>query len=259
MSYETIKLDISANGVAILTLNQPDSGNTLTSLMRAEVTDAARQAEAAARVLVITGSGAVFCSGQDLSDRENLDNLDLERTLRDEYGPMLKAIYDCRIPTLAAVNGLAAGGGANLALAADVVIAKDSASFQQPFSRIGLIPDAGGTYWMTRNMGQAKAMGAALFGELISATQADQWGLIWEAVPDEAFTSAVKARALQLAKGPTLAYKHMKRAIRESWSNDLQTQLENEARHQGRVGKSRDFKEGVVAFLEGRSPHFEGR
>ncbi|CUH83435.1 enoyl-CoA hydratase-related protein [Thalassovita mediterranea] len=259
MSYQTIKLDLSKDGVAILTLNQPQTGNLLDSQMRAEITDAAREAGRVARVLVLTGAGPTFCSGQNLSDRANLDNLDLERVLRDEYGPMLRAIYDCPVPTLAAVNGAAAGAGANLALAADVVIAKHSASFQQPLSRVGLIPDAGGTYWMTRNMGHAKAMGAALFGDEISAEQADQWGLIWAAVPDEEFTPHCKERALQLAKGPTLAYRRMKEAIRDSWNNDLQIQLEKEARHQGSCARSRDFKEGVVAFVEGRPPHFEGR
>jgi 2-(1,2-epoxy-1,2-dihydrophenyl)acetyl-CoA isomerase len=188
MDYETIKLELSKDGIAVLTLNRPDKMNALTTQMRAEVADAAREAAATARVLVLTGAGKAFCSGQDLSDRANANDLDLERTLRDEYGPMLKAIYDCPIPTLSAVNGPAAGAGANLALAADVVIAKESAYFLQAFSRIGLIPDAGGTYWMTRNMGMAKAMGAALFADKISAQQADDWGLIWESVSDDTFT-----------------------------------------------------------------------
>lgn len=259
MDYETIKLELSKDGIAVLTLNRPDKMNALTTQMRAEVADAAREAAATARVLVLTGAGKAFCSGQDLSDRANANDLDLERTLRDEYGPMLKAIYDCPIPTLSAVNGPAAGAGANLALAADVVIAKESAYFLQAFSRIGLIPDAGGTYWMTRNMGMAKAMGAALFADKISAQQADDWGLIWESVSDDTFTEVCKARAQHLAQGPTLAYKHMKAAIRESWNNSLEQQLEIEGRRQGRCGQSRDFKEGVVAFLEKRPPHYEGR
>lgn len=259
MEYETIKLEISKDGVAILTLNRPDKMNALNTQMRAEITHAAQEAAGKARVLVLTGAGKAFCSGQDLSDRANANNLDLERTLRDEYGPMLKAIYDCPIPTICAVNGAAAGAGANLALAADVVIAKESAYFLQAFSRIGLIPDAGGTYWMTRNMGMGKAMGAALFADKISARQADDWGLIWEAVPDAEFTAICKARALHLAKGPTLAYEHIKSAIRGSWDNSLEQQLELEGRKQGTCGQSRDFKEGVVAFLEKRPPHYEGR
>ncbi|WP_323782164.1 enoyl-CoA hydratase-related protein [Thalassovita sp.] len=256
--YETITLAIE-DDIAVLTLNRADKMNALNTLMRAEIADAAREAAKSARVLVLTGSGKAFCSGQDLSDRANAANLDLERTLRDEYAPMLKAIYDCPIPTICAVNGAAAGAGANLALAADVVIASESAYFLQAFTRIGLIPDAGGTYWMTRNMGMAKAMGAALFADKISARQADDWGLIWEAVPDAEFAAIWKSRAAHLAKGPTLAYAHVKEAIRGSWDNTLDRQLEVEGRKQGACGQSRDFKEGVLAFTEKRPPHFEGR
>ncbi|MDX1780095.1 MAG: enoyl-CoA hydratase-related protein [Thalassovita sp.] len=256
--YETITLE-TADDIAVLTLNRPDKMNALNTLMRAEIADAAQEAGRAARVLVITGAGRAFCSGQDLSDRANAANLDLERTLRDEYAPMLKAIYDCPIPTICAVNGAAAGAGANLALAADVVIASESAYFMQAFTRIGLIPDAGGTYWMTRNMGTAKAMGAALFADKITAKQADDWGLIWESVADGDFETVWQSRAAHLAAGPTLAYAHVKEAIRGSWDNTLEGQLAIEGHKQGACGKSRDFKEGVLAFTEKRSPHFEGR
>jgi len=258
MDYQTITLDVT-DGIAVLTLNRADKMNALNTLMRAEVADAAQEAGRTARVLVITGAGRAFCSGQDLSDRANAGNLDLERTLRDEYMPMLKAIFDCPIPTICAVNGPAAGAGANLALAADVVIATESSYFLQAFTRIGLVPDAGGTYWMTRNMGSAKAMGAALFADKISAKQADDWGLIWEAVPDAEFDAIWKARAAHLANGPTLAYSHVKQAIRGSWDNTLEDQLALEGRSQGACGQSRDFKEGVVAFLEKRTPKYEGR
>lgn len=258
MDFQTITLEI-IDDIAVLTLNRADKMNALNTQMRAEVAAAAREAGQSARVLVITGAGKAFCSGQDLSDRATAANLDLERTLRDEYMPMLKAIFDCPIPTICAVNGPAAGAGANLALAADVVIATESAYFMQAFTRIGLIPDAGGTYWMTRNMGSAKAMGAALFADKITARQADDWGMIWEAVPDAEFDSIWKSRAAQLAKGPTLAYSHVKAAIRGSWDNSLDDQLALEGRSQGKVGQSRDFKEGVLAFMEKRPPHFEGR
>lgn len=256
--YETITLAIE-NDIAVLTLNRADKMNALNTRMRAEIADAAQEAAKSARVLVITGAGRAFCSGQDLSDRANAANLDLERTLRDEYAPMLKAIYDCPIPTICAVNGPAAGAGANLALAADVVIATESAYFMQAFTRIGLIPDAGGTYWMTRNMGMAKAMGAALFADKISAKQADDWGMIWEAVPDAEFEAVWKSRAAHLAAGPTMAYAHVKEAIRGSWDNTLEQQLDVEGRKQGACGQSRDFKEGVLAFTEKRKPQFEGR
>jgi 2-(1,2-epoxy-1,2-dihydrophenyl)acetyl-CoA isomerase len=169
-----------------------------------------------ARVLVVTGAGRGFCSGQDLGDRRTSADVDLERVLREEYEPMLRAIYDCPIPTIAAVNGAAAGAGCNLALAADVVIAAESAVFVQAFARIGLIPDAGGTYWLPRQVGFARAMGAALFAERITARQAADWGMIWEAVPDDAFAAAVQARAAQLAQGPTVAYRLIKRALRRA-------------------------------------------
>lgn len=256
--YQTITLDLEG-GIATLRLNRPDKMNALSTQMRAEITDAAGEAARSARVLVMTGNGKAFCSGQDLSDSGDVSALDLERVLRDEYTPMLKAISDCPIPTISAVNGPAAGAGANLALCADVVIAAHSAYFLQAFARIGLIPDAGGTYWLPRQMGAAKAMGAALFAEPISARQASDWGMIWEAVADEDFETQWRDRAAHLASGPTEAYAQMKRALRHSWENTRDQQLELEARLQGQCGMTRDFKEGVVAFTEKRRAQFEGR
>ena len=256
--YQTITLDI-AEQTAVLRLNRPDKKNALSTQMRAEITDAMEHAGRDARVVVITGTGTAFCSGQDLSGNGDLSAMDLERVLRDEYVPMLQAIGTCPVPTIAAVNGAAAGAGANLALACDVVIATQSAYFLQAFTRIGLMPDAGGTYWLPRQMGAAKAMGAALFAEPISAQQADDWGMIWEAVPDDAFEDHWRKRAAHLAAGPSVAHATIKSAIRGSWDNDLDAQLEFEARLQGQCGASRDFKEGVLAFLEKRTPDFEGR
>lgn len=258
MIYETITSE-TANDIAVVTLNRPDKYNALTAQMRAELAHAIKAAGDTARVVVLTGAGKAFCSGQDLGDRASAANLDLERTLRDEYTPLLRAIFDCPVPTIAAVNGAAAGAGANIALAADVVIAAESAYFLQAFSRIGLIPDAGGTYFLPRQMGTAKAMGAALFADKISARQADDWGMIWEAVADEAFDETWKTRAAHLAQGPTAAYAAAKEAIRGSWDKTLEEQLLVEAKLQGACGKSRDFKEGVVAFMEKRAPKFEGR
>ena len=258
MRYETITLDIS-EGLALLTLNRPDTLNGLNTQMRAELQHAATAAGKEARVLVLTGAGRAFCSGQDLGDRVDAADIDLERTLRDEYGPMLNAIVNCPIPTIAAVNGPAAGAGANLALSCDVTIATESAYFMQAFSRIGLIPDAGGTYVMPRAMGMAKAMGAALFADKITARQADAWGLIWEAVADDAFADHWRARATQLANGPTQAYGAIKRVIRDSWNNTYDDQLLQEAKEQGTCGHSRDFKEGVIAFMQKRPAKFEGR
>ena len=258
MKYETLTLEI-ADGLAVLTLNRPDKMNALTTQMRAEIGYAVDVAGKEARALVLTGSGRAFCTGQDLGDGATGAKVDLERTLRDEYVPMLNAIYDCPIPTLAAVNGPAAGAGANLALAADVVIATESAYFLQAFTRIGLIPDAGGTWFLPRQIGLAKAMGAALFAEKISAKQADDWGMIWAHVADDAFEAHWKARARHLAEGPTAAYLAVKQAMRGSFDASLQDQLMTEAKLQGACGKSRDFQEGVVAFLEKRPARFEGR
>lgn len=258
MQFETITYT-ETDGLGVITLNRPEVMNALSTQMRAELTYAVKEAGKSMRALVMTGAGRAFCSGQDLGDRAKIANIDLERTLRDEYEPLLRAIYDCPIPTISAVNGPAAGAGANLALAADVVIAAQSASFIQAFTRIGLIPDAGGTYWLPRQIGSARAMGAALFADKISADQAAAWGMIYESIPDAGFAAHWQARAAHLAKGPTAAYKGVKTAIRASHGNTLDQQLTLEAQLQGACGLTHDFKEGVIAFLEKRPAQFEGR
>ncbi|MFG6563720.1 enoyl-CoA hydratase-related protein [Sulfitobacter sp. 1A13421] len=257
MDYETITYALT-DDVALITLNRADKMNALTTQMRAELTHAVTEGGRAARVVVLTGAGRAFCSGQDLADRAG-GVADLEKTLREEYAPLLRAINNCPVPTIAAVNGPAAGAGANIALAADVVFASESAYFMQAFTRIGLIPDAGGTYALPRQMGMAKAMGAALFADKITARQADDWGMIWQAVPDAEFDAHWRAKAAQLAAGPTAAYAEAKKAIRASWDNGLEDQLSLEAQAQGRCGKSQDFAEGVTAFTQKRSPKFQGR
>ncbi|GGG59004.1 2-(1,2-epoxy-1,2-dihydrophenyl)acetyl-CoA isomerase [Salipiger pallidus] len=258
MSYSTIRYDLT-DGVAQITLARPDVMNALDTTMRAEITDAVSRGGREARVVVLTGDGRAFCSGQDLGDRDAVAKLDLEAVLREEYEPMLKAIVDCPVPTIAAVNGAAAGAGANLALVHDVVIASEDAFFMQAFTRIGLIPDAGGTWALPRQMGLAKAMGAALFADRIPARKAEAWGMIWEAVPSEEFDAAWKARAAQLASGPTEAYARIKTALRGAFENDLAGQLALEAQLQGDCGRTQDFREGVEAFLDKRAPQFEGR
>lgn len=259
MDYQTIRLNY-VSGYAEIVLNRADRKNALNTQMRAELLHAIKTAEENARAIVLTGAGDAFCSGQDLGDaKTSFDSVNMERTLRDEYVPLLRAIYDCTVPTISAVNGAAAGAGANLALAADVVIASERAVFLQAFSRIGLIPDAGGTYWLPRQVGFARAMGAALFAEPVSAAQAVDWGMIWEAVPDADFDTHWRARAAKLASGPTLAYGHAKQAIRGTYGNSLEDQLMLEAQLQGECGKSRDFREGVMAFLEKRPAEYEGR
>lgn len=253
--YTTILYDVT-EGVATIRMNRPGVMNALNTAMRAEITAAIQRAETEARCLVLTGEGRAFCSGQDLADGAG-GTLDLGRILREEYEPMLAALTDCALPTIAAVNGSAAGAGANLALGADVVIAAESARFIQAFTRIGLIPDAGGTYWLPRQVGAARAMGAMLFGDAISARQAADWGMIWEAVPDTEFPVIVAHRAQHLAQGPGFAYRAIKRALREGRS-DLAGQLALEAELQAACGATADFREGVMAFLEKRKPRFTG-
>ncbi|KIC22578.1 enoyl-CoA hydratase-related protein [Leisingera sp. ANG-Vp] len=258
MEYKEILFSLQS-GLAVITLNREERKNALTSRMRAEITHAMRLAAAEARAVVLTGAGDAFCSGQDLSDAASAGSLDLERTLRDEYLPMLQAIYDCPVPVLAAVNGAAAGAGANLALAADVVIACESAFFMQAFTKIGLMPDAGGTWFLPRQIGLAKATGAALFADRITARQANDWGMIWEAVPDAGFEDHWRERAAYLAQGPSKAFAATKSALRESFGRTLAEQLSEEAHMQGQCGKTRDFLEGVTAFMEKRPAKFEGR
>ena len=246
-----------AAGVATITLNRPTVMNALTSALRRDMRAAVIRAGDEARVLVITGAGRGFSSGQDLADAGH--DMDLGAVLRLEYEPLLAAITQCPIPTIAAVNGVAAGAGANLALACDVVIAAESAVFIQAFTRIGLVPDAGGSYWLPRQIGLARAMGAMLFAEKVAARQAADWGMIWEAVADADFAAHIAARAGALAQGPTAAYRGVKTALRSSFDNDLTAQLTLEARLQGEAGRSDDFREGVAAFLEKRPARFEGR
>lgn len=258
MQDQTISLTWSG-AVATITLNRPAVMNALSSRLRTQMMAALDTAQEQARAIVITGAGRAFCSGQDLVDAQALGAVDFERILADEYEPLLRRIVDSPVPTLAAVNGPAAGAGANLALACDVVIAAESASFIQAFTRIGLIPDAGGTWWLPRQVGLARALGATLFAEKITARQAADWGMIWEAVPDDAFAAHVAARAAHLAAGPALALRALKQAMRASFDNDLPAQLALEARLQGELGRTEDLREGVAAFLEKRAPRFTGR
>ena len=253
--YQTIRVSEAGGGTTI-TLNRPEVMNALSSLMRAELTAALRAAHGG-RGIVLTGEGRAFSSGQDLTDAGA--GLDVEAVLRDEYVPMLMAITEAPVPVIAAVNGTAAGAGANLALACDVVIAAENASFIQAFTRIGLIPDAGGTHALPRLVGMARAMGAALFAERISARQAADWGMIWEAVPDAEFAGVVAARAAHLANGPTAAYRALKTALKGSFERDLAAQLALEARLQGECGATDDFREGVAAFLAKRPARFSGQ
>ena len=257
MSYQTI-LVTEADGIGTVTLNRPEVMNALSRQMRLEMAAALQALHGTARCIVITGTGRAFCSGQDLQDAGHIAAVDFTRILNEEYVPLLRLITESPVPTIAAVNGAAAGAGANLALACDVVIAAESASFIQAFSRIGLIPDAGGTHWLPRQIGLARAMGAALFADRIGARQAADWGMIWEAVPDAEVPAVIAARAGHLANGPTVAYQAAKQALRASFDLDLGQALALEADLQGRCGATDDFREGVAAFLEKRPPRFRG-
>lgn len=251
----TLRYDLDA-AVATVTLDRPEVRNGLNAPLRRALRAAVERAAGEARVLVLTGAGTSFCSGQDLSENVAAD---VERALRDEYEPLILALADCPIPTIAAVNGAAAGAGANLALACDIVIAAESAVFVQAFARIGLIPDAGGTWWLPRHIGFARAMGAALLAEPVPARQAAAWGMIWQAVPDADFAATVAARARQLADGPTTSYRLIKQALRAGLANALADQLALEARLQAEAAATRDFREGVAAFLGKRPARYEGR
>lgn len=258
MTYQTLSYDLTGH-VATIALGRPEKMNSLNRAMRLELMDALGRAGHEGRAVILTGSGRAFCAGQDLGDGGSAAQIDLERTLAEEYEPLLRLITDCPVPTIAAVNGVAAGAGANLALAADIVIAARTASFVEAFARIGLIPDAGGTFWLPRLVGQARAMGMCLLAEAIDAERAAEWGLIWEVVEDDLLAARARQIAARLAAGPTVAYRLTKQALRASAQNTLDDQLALEARLQGEAGRTRDFAEGVMAFLDKRAPKFEGR
>jgi 2-(1,2-epoxy-1,2-dihydrophenyl)acetyl-CoA isomerase len=261
--YATILFEIAGN-VATLTLNRPDKLNSFTSAMHRELRDAVQQVrdDASVRVLLITGAGRGFCAGQDLSERVmsgDAADFDVGATLEEYYNPLVLGLRALPVPVVCAVNGVAAGAGANFALAADVVIAARSAKFLEAFARIGLIPDAGGTYVLPRLVGAARAMGLSMLAEPISAEQAEAWGLIWKCVDDEQLGHEAAKLTSALAAGPTRAYALIKQALYASSSNTAEAQLALEARLQREAGKTADFKEGVKAFLEKRPARFVGR
>ncbi|HEY0685149.1 MAG TPA: 2-(1,2-epoxy-1,2-dihydrophenyl)acetyl-CoA isomerase PaaG [Steroidobacter sp.] len=263
MSYQTILFEVSG-GVARLTLNRPDRLNSFNVQMHTEVREALSQLTAnnEARVLVFTGAGRGFCAGQDLGDRAVApggQGVDLGDSIETYYKPLVLALRNLPMPVIAAVNGVAAGAGANIALACDLVIATKSASFVQAFSKLGLVPDSGGTWFLPRLLGNARAMGLALLGDKLPAEQAAQWGLIWRCVEDAEFKNTVDQLATQLAAAPTRGLARTKQAIYESWSHSLEQQLDQERDFQRELGRSQDYAEGVAAFTEKRTPKFTGR
>jgi len=246
--------------VAVLTLNRPDKLNAFTVQMHRELRDAFDKIDTAGtRALVITGAGRGFCAGQDLDDIDFSKEVDLHHSLTHDFNPLVKRIKTSPFPVICAVNGVAAGAGANLALACDIIVAGRSASFIQVFAKIGLIPDAGGTWSLTHKVGPARAAGLSMLAEPISAKKAKKWGLIWDVVKDNKLHDHTMRMARFLATQPTMAFACMKTAIAAAVTNDFSSQLALEAELQAQAGASDDFKEGVGAFLQKRRPEFKGQ
>jgi 2-(1,2-epoxy-1,2-dihydrophenyl)acetyl-CoA isomerase len=262
MDFESIRFEIAA-GVATLTLNRPDRLNSFTVAMHGEVRAAldAVLDDRSVRCLVLTGAGRGFCAGQDLNDRAVAPGaaVDLGHSIETYYKPLVLNLRSLPLPVIGAINGVAAGAGANIALACDIVIAARSASFVQSFAKLGLVPDAGGTWILPRTVGTARAMGLALLGEKLMADQAEQWGLIWKCVDDDLLMPTVMTMAAQLAAGPTRGYARTKQGIYGAGLLDLEQALDRERDMQRELGQSEDYREGVAAFMNKRTPQFTGR
>ena len=258
MSYETIQFE--PGPIARITLNRPDRLNSFTARMHEELRDALASLDEA-RVLVLAGAGRGFCAGQDLNDRAVApgEAVDLGETVEQCWNPLIRTLTSLPQPVIASVNGVAAGAGANIALACDIVVAARSAKFIQSFSAIGLIPDSGGTWALPRVVGQARALGLALTGEPLPAEKAEAWGMIWKAVEDDALDAEVAAIATKLAALPPLGLAAIKQMIRSSWAHTLDQELDLQRDAMQRLGFTADYREGVAAFLEKRTPNFTGR
>lgn len=248
--------------IARLTLNRPDRLNSFTLAMLGELSEALSEIDAddGLRAVVLTGAGRAFCAGQDLADHAAVDDPRAVRNVVERhYNPVVRQIRALRAPVIAAVNGVAAGAGCSLVLACDIAIAAESAYLSNAFGKVGLIPDAGGSYFLPRMVGQARALGLSLLGDPIDARTAANWGLIWKAVPDADFAAEIEATAGRLAEMPTVALSLTKQAINASGHHSLEQQLAVEAELQAQAAETEDHQEGRAAFLEKRKPRFIGR
>jgi 2-(1,2-epoxy-1,2-dihydrophenyl)acetyl-CoA isomerase len=257
--YETIQFEPGV--VARITLNRPDRLNSFTAQMHQELRDALASV-GEARVVVLTGAGRGFCAGQDLNERTVATGghpADLGVTVETSWNPLIETLTSLPQPVIARVNGVAAGAGANVAFACDIVVAAKSAKFIQSFSAIGLIPDSGGSWILPRLAGQARALGLALTGDPLPAEQAAEWGLIWKAVEDDALDAEVDAIANKLASLPPLGLAAIKSIIRSTWGRTLTQELHLQRDEMRRLGFTEDYREGVAAFLEKRQPTFTGK
>ena len=251
-------------GILGITLNRPDKLNAFNPEMHQRLKAALERArdEPEVRVVLLTGAGRAFCAGQDLAERDvsaGAAPIDLSVTIGSYYNPLVRRMRELPKPIVCAVNGIAAGAGANIALACDLVLAARSASFLQSFSRIGLLPDSGGTWFLPRLAGSARAMGLALLADKLPAEDAEHWGLIWKAVDDARLMDEAQAIARILADGPTKAYGLIKKALHASAGNSLDAQLDLERDLQREAGLSEDYREGVAAFMQKRKPVFKGK
>ena len=263
MQRVSIRLEIdTAAHVAKVTLDRPDKLNSFTRAMHQELSSALDEAvEAGVRAIVLTGAGRGFCAGQDLADLnfEPGASTDLGALIDEHFNPLVRRLQALPLPVIAAVNGIAAGAGANLAFACDIAIAARSSSFAQSFIKIGLVPDSGGTAFLPQRAGMARALGLAITGEKISAELAERWGLIWQVVDDAELLPCATQLAAHLAQQPTRAIAAIKRAMHASSTNTLDQQLDLERDLQRELGNSYDYMEGVQAFIQKRAPRFEGR
>ena len=258
MAYSDITFDLNDN-LAVVTLNRPDKLNATTRNMHAELRRAFDEIESGgARAVLVTGAGRAFCAGQDLADLRMDGPDEITEILETDFNPLVARIRSLPMPVVCAVNGVAAGAGANLALACDIILAAKSASFLQAFARIGLIPDAGGTWTLPRQVGEARAKGMAMLAEPLPAETALDWGLIWQVCDDDELMADATRIASRLARQPTKAFALIKQAINASSSHGLEAHLEVEAKLQAQAAASHDYDEGVKAFLEKRKPVFKG-